>query len=267
MAESFADWIGRFTESSDLIVEAPVRRLAATLNHDASHWSSGTLPLLGHWLFHLPEAAQSVLASDGHPVAGGFLPPIPQPRRMWAGGRLRFLAPIPIGSAVTKRTTIVDIVEKQGATGGMTFVTLRHDLMVQGALAVEEEQDLVYLPVTAPVPSKAGDPRVAMSERHMTAEAALLFRFSALTFNAHRIHYDLPYAQTVELYPALVVHGPLQAMLLLDHAVRERSAPKRFAFRARSPLYAGQGFRLARADEALWVCTDNGVVTMTAEIS
>jgi 3-methylfumaryl-CoA hydratase len=266
VAEPFAEWIGRSIETTDLVVEAPVRRLAATLDHDGAHWPKGLLPPLGHWLFHLPDAAQSVLGGDGHPVMGGFLPPIAQPRRMWAGGRLRFLAPIPFGATLAKRTTIVDIVEKQGASGGMTFLTLRHELSVQGVLAVEEEQDLVYLPVTAPAPPKSTEPRIAESERHMTADAALLFRFSALTFNAHRIHYDLPYALAVELYPALVVHGPLQAMLLIDHALREGVAPTRFAFRARAPLYPGR-LTLARADKALWVRDDSATVTMTAEIA
>ena len=262
----FAEWIGRSTESVDLVTDGPVRRLAATLDNDGAHWPPDAVPPLGHWLYHLPDAARSTLGADGHPAMGGFLPPIPQPRRMWAGGRVRFLEPIPFGSTLAKRTTIVNITEKQGAAGSMTFVTLRHDLSVEGVLAVEEEQDLVYLPITAPGPAKPAEPRAATSERPMTADAALLFRFSALTFNAHRIHYDLPYAQAAELYPALVVHGPLQAMLLIDHALREGVTPTRFAFRARAPLYAGRRFTVARADEALWVRDEDETITMTAEI-
>jgi 3-methylfumaryl-CoA hydratase len=263
MAEDLADWIGRSIETRDLVVADPVRRLAATLDHDGAHWPQGVLPLLGHWLFHLPDAPQSMLGADGHPAKGGFLPPIAYPRRMWAGGRFRFLMPIPIGATLTKRTTITAIVEK----AGMTFVTLRHDLGVDGVAAVEEEQDLVYLPIAAPASPKPVERLPAERERSLSADPALLFRFSALTFNAHRIHYDLAYARNVELYPGLVVHGPLQAMLLLDEAVRDGVAPTRFAFRARAPLCAGRELTLARAGDEAWVRDDEGRVTMTATIA
>ena len=151
------------------------------------------------------------------------------------------------------------------AKGALTFVTLRHDLSADGVAAIEEAQDLVFLPVAAPGPPKPVAIPVATSERALVADEALLFRFSALTFNAHRIHYDLAYARAVELYPALVVHGPLQAMLLIDHALRDGVAPACFAFRARSPLYPG-ALTLARAGNDAWVRDAGGTVTMTATI-
>jgi 3-methylfumaryl-CoA hydratase len=260
----WGEWIGRSVEVTELVAEAPVRRLAATLDHDGAHWPAGVLPPLGHWLFGLPDAPRSALGADGHPAKGGFLPPIAQPRRMWAGGRLSFRAPISVGATLTRRTTIAVIDEKPGRP---IFVTLRHDIRADGVLAVEEEQDLVYLPISAPGTPKAVEHPAPHTTREMVADEALLFRFSALTFNAHRIHYDLAYAREVELYPALVVHGPLQAMLLIDHALREGVAPARFAFRARAPLHAGRRFTLARADEALWVRDDQGTTTMTATLA
>ncbi|KQS04137.1 hypothetical protein ASG11_07655 [Sphingomonas sp. Leaf357] len=266
MVEPFDAWVGRSIEAIDTVTAAPLDRLAATLDRDRAHWPAGELPPLGHWLFHLPDAPQSKLGADGHPAKGddgGFMPPIPHPRRMWAGGRLHFLAPVPIGAVLVKRTTITSIIDK----GGMIFVTLLHQIMADGVTAIEEEQDVVYLPIAAPSPPKSVDRPAPDSTRELRIDAPLLFRFSALTFNAHRIHYDLAYARDVELYPALVVHGPLQAMVLLDHAMREGVRPNRFAFRARAPLYAGRHVTIARAGESLWVRDETGTVTMTATIT
>jgi 3-methylfumaryl-CoA hydratase len=260
----FVDWIGRSVETVDIADAATLRRLAATLDRDEP---GQVVPPLGHWLFHLPEAPQSTLGSDGHPTKGGFLPPITQPRRMWAGGRIRFLAPIAPGMEMIKRTTIIDIAEKQGTSGGMVFVTLRHVIIAGGEDTVVEEQDLVYLPIAAPAAPRAVERPAATHERAMRAHEALLFRFSALTFNAHRIHYDLAYARDVEHYPALVVHGPLQATLLLDFARDNGALPSSFAFRGRAPLYAGRGFTLCHAGEELWIRDDRGDVTMTASIT
>lgn len=262
-AQDFGDWIGRLIEAVDLVTAAPVARLAATLDHDGAHWPKDALPPLGHWLFHLPDAPRSGLGPDGHPFKGGFLPPIPQPRRMWAGGRLSFDAPIPFGADLIKRSTI-EAIEPKGA---MTFVTVRHELIVGDAIAVSEEHDIVYLPIAAPAPPRAVERPAPEHERALTADEALLFRFSALTFNAHRIHYDLAYTRAVELYPALVVHGPLQAMLLIDEAQRLGETPRRFAFRGRAPLYCGRGFTIARAGADWWIRDDEGTVTMTATIT
>lgn len=262
-APELAAWIGRSVEIDDLVTAAPVARLAATLGHDGAHWPAGVLPPLGHWLFHLPDAPRASLGADGHPHRGGFMPPIGYPRRMWAGGRLRFLTPVPLGATLTRRTTIAGIAEKPG----MTFVTLRHRLSVDGAAAIEEEQDLVYLPIAAPGAPKPVERPAPATTDAMIADEALLFRYSALTFNAHRIHYDLPYAREVELYPALVVHGPLQATLLMELALAGGVAPATFSFRARAPLYAGRRFTRAMTGRDLWIVDETGVVTMTAEIA
>lgn len=261
-AEVLAAWVGRSIEAEDLIIAQPVRRLAGTLGHDGAHWPAGVLPPLGHWLFHLPDAPRDALGEDGHPRRGGLLPPVGYPRRMWAGGRLTFLRPVPFGAVVMKRSTVVAIVEKPG----MTFVTVRHELSVAGVSAVVEEQDLVFLPIAAPAAPKSIARPVPEVTRDLVADEALLFRYSALTFNAHRIHYDLAYARDVEHYPALVVHGPLQATLLLDLAMTAGVIPASFSFRARAPLYGGQRFTLAMAGTELWIVDEAGVVTMTASI-
>ena len=261
MAEAaFANWIGRSVETTDIASGAALRRLAATLDRPPPEH---VVPLLGHWLFHLPDARQSALGSDGHPAKGGFLPPIAQPRRMWAGGRLRFLAPIRIGARLVKRTTIIGIVDK----GAMTFVTLLHVIAADGEDAIVEEQDLVFLPIAPPAPPKPIERPTPDSTREMIADETMIFRFSALTFNAHRIHYDLPYAQEIEQYPALVVHGPLQAMLLIGAALDDGLVPSAFSFRGRSPLYAGRAFTVSRAGHALWVRDASDAVTMTAEVT
>lgn len=264
MADDYRDWIGRSVEVRDDVVAGPVRRLAATLDHDGAHWPADAVPLLGHWLFALPDAPQAELGADGHPHRGAFLPPIPQPRRMWAGGRFRFLGPIRFGTVLTRRTTIRAVDSKPN---GMTFVTLLHEIAADGVAAVEEEQDLVYLLIAPPAAPKHVDVPEPRSQRPFVATETQLFRFSALTFNAHRIHYDADYVRSVEHYPGLVVHGPLQAMLLLDHAIREGAAPRRFAFRARAPLYAGTRAMLERTADDLWVRDARGTVTMTASIA
>lgn len=257
---TFADWIGRSVEVADIAAAGPLDRLAATLDRPLSN---EIVPLLGHWLYHLPDTPQAGLGADGHPLKGGFLPPIPQPRRMWAGGRFRFLTPIRIGAKLIKRTTIIDVADK----GAMTFVTLRHVIVADGEDAVVEEQDLVYLPIAPPGPAKPVERPAAESQQSMTADATLLFRFSALTFNAHRIHYDLAHTRDVELYPDLVVHGPLQAMLLINLAQDDGLVPASFSFRGRSPLYAGRTFIAARNARELWITDETGAVTMTAEFA
>ena len=260
----FANWIGRSVDTLDIATVGPVRRFAATLD---TRFAEDMLPPLGHWLFHLPDAPQAVLAADGHPMKGGdgLLPPIAQPRRMWAGGRIRFLAPIRIGAEMRKRTTVIDIAEKSGTAGGMTFVTLRHTIVADDEDAIVEEQDLVYLPVAPPAVAKRGQVEPESIRAH-DLPAALLFRFSALTFNAHRIHYDVDYARSAELYPGLVVHGPLQAMLLLRLAQADGIDPAHFSFRGRAPLYSGTGATANRAGMSLWMCDAAGGVTMTAEV-
>ncbi len=259
-------WVGRISRQRDVASPPVIERLAAVLDHEGSHWPSRRLPPLGHWVFHLPRARQADLGADGHPKRGGYLPPIEQPRRMWAGSRVRFLRPIELGAEMEKTSTILSIAVKNGAAGEMVFVTVVHELSVAGEAAIAEEQDLVYLDIAPPGEPrevKCPDPEWAAE---ITADPTLLFRFSALTFNSHRIHYDTDYAREIEQYPALVVHGPLQAMLLLDRALKVRPDGQLagFEFRARSPLYAGEPFTLCGTGHDLWTRDVRGNVTMTA---
>ena len=267
MAETVA-WVPREEVRHDVVTAGPLERLAATLDYAAVPWRNGEVPPLGHWLFMLPDARQTMLGPDGHPVRGDFIPPIAQPRRMWAGSRLSFPGMLRVGDAVTRRSTVGPVVDK----GDMTFVTLRHEVSANGEVAVVEEQDLVYLPERTSGESATAKP-VDMPEaetvRSIVADEAMLFRYSALTFNAHRIHYDLPYATGVEHYPGLVVHGPLLATLLVDH-VRRATPDGRitsFEFRARSPVICGDSFDLCQSGEDLWVRKANDTVAMTAKIT
>ena len=276
--DDFSAWVGRSETREDSATAAPLAGLAALLDHDAAR--PDTVPPLGHWLNFLPDARQSAIGADGHPRRddNGLLPPIPLPRRMWAGGRVEFLAPIPVGAALTRITTIEAIRPKRGASGDLLFVTLRHDITADGVPAIREEQDLVYrapaAAAAAPVePSPVPDPEPADAVRSVSPDPVLLFRYSALTFNAHRIHYDRDYAQGVEGYAGLVVHGPLIATLLMDHYLRETpgAAPKFFNFRAEAPLIDGAPFDLCLARQEggarLWARDAAGRPTMRAEVT
>lgn len=262
------DWIGRTETRRDVIAEAPLRGLAALLDYEPPPWG-GVAPPLAHWLYFLPTARQSEIDSDGHPKRGGFLPPIELPRRMWAGGRLEFHAPLPIGAEVERVSTIKNIARKSGASGEMVFVTVGHELSVGGVAAVSEEQDIVYRGASGAAPPSVADDRVSIDTRAYSADAVALFRFSALTFNAHRIHYDRDYATHVEGYPGLVVQGPFIATLLMDHA--RRRAPganvRTFSFRAQRPLFDGEAAELC-ADDAgeVWCRNAAGAAIMSARV-
>jgi 3-methylfumaryl-CoA hydratase len=268
-------WIGREERARDIAAPGPLAGLAALLDHDAPPWTDGEVPPLGHWLYFLPRALQSALGEDGHPQRGGFLPPVPLPRRMWAGGELSFHAPIPLGAPIERVSMIDDITAKTGASGEMVFVTVRHVIYADGAPAVEERQDIVYRgPAAAgdPAPAAAGGRRTADASRDCLAGPVALFRYSALTFNGHRIHYDRDYARGEEGYPGLVVQGPLIATLLMDLWLRERpgAAVSGFAFRARAPLFDIAPFSLNLAlDDGgaeLWAADAGGRVAMTARV-
>jgi len=275
-----ADWIGKTEAASDTMSPSVLARLSATLDYPDNPWRDGQAPLLAHWLHFLPDAPQSGLSADGHPQRGNFLPPVALPRRMWAGGRLSFFERVPVGSSMERTSTILAISEKTGASGQLVFVTVRHDIHAPGKLAISEEQDLVYredakTPAAAMIAAIAkpkSEPRHSDVTRAVTADPTLLFRFSALTFNAHRIHYDRDYARDVEGYAGLVVQGPLLATLLLDHFTR--AAPHRiitgFAFRAQKPLIDIAPFALCLAwrdgGADLWTLDAAGDVTMSAEI-
>lgn len=243
------DWVGRVEELEDRAWPVPIRALAATLGSGPLHAEPGDpLPELWHWISFLPIVPMSEVGPDGHPKRGGFLPPVPLDRRMWAGGRLTFKAPLQVGDVLRKRSEILKVAEKEGKTGRMVFVTVKHLLSTDRGLAIEEEQDIVYIAMPdrfvppEPVPAPA-DP---IWTDTVNVDTVLLFRFSALTFNGHRIHYELPYATEVEKYPGLVVHGPLQAMLLMAAAQRHHPErrPARFSFRGVRPLFHFDSLRL-----------------------
>lgn len=268
-------WIGRSETLEDEATAQPLAGLAALLDHAAPPWAKDEVPPLGHWLYFLPRARQSEIDVDGHPRRGGFLPPVDLPRRMFAGATTEFHAPMPAGARLTRVSTILDVSEKRGASGRLVFVTLRHAIAADGVPALTEEQDIVYREAAAtpapPAKKPAGTPRPAQHSRRVVPDPTALFRFSALTFNAHRIHYDRDYARDVEFYPGLVVQGPFIAMLLLDLLLRHRPALplKRFRFRAKSPLFDTAPFELCLAQRDggydLWAVDAEGREAMAAE--
>ncbi len=278
----WAEWIGRVEEGEDSIPPQTARALAATLDLDAAARAAagigpdGPLPPLWHWLAFLPEAPMAGLDADGHPRRGGFLPPVPLERRMWAGGKLRFHGELRIGETIHRRSEITRVSEKTGSTGRMVFVTVAHEISTPRGLAVSETQDIVYMPMPArfaPPPPTPAPADVAWREL-VDIDSARLFRFSAATFNAHRIHYDLAYAVEVEKYSGLVVHGPLQAILLMEAARRRRGGawPAGYAFRGLRPLFHDDTVSLIGGPEAdggqdLCTATGAGYVCMQARIT
>lgn len=267
-------WIGRSTAAGDLLRPEPARFLQATLDRDPQLQVGDVLPPLWHWLYFLEAARPRDLGRDSHPRRGGFLPPVALPRRMWAGGRFVFHAPLILGQVAQKRSTIADVVEKTGRSGPLCFVTVRHEISQGGTLALSEEHDIVYRadpdPAAAPPPPPAPCAQTAAFGREITPDPTLLFRYSALTFNGHRIHYDADYARAVEGYPGLVFHGPLIATLLADLAVTEGGQGlRRFAFRGLAPIAGMAPFALAgrRGEGAmqLWAQRADGACAMQAE--
>lgn len=281
MNEGAADgrtWIGRSETDEDVALRAPALRLAATLDRAdllaRLERRDARLPPCWHWLYFLPRAPQSALGADGHPARGGFLPPSALPRRMWAGSRLEFHAPIAFGAVLARTGTIAKVENKSGRSGALTFVTVRHEIRADGRLALVDEHDIVYreAPKAGAVDAAPHEPtpRAAQFRRTVAPDPVLLFRYSALTFNGHRIHYDRAYATEVEGYPGLVVHGPLQATLLLDLLDRELPAARvaRFAFRALAPLFDTAPFELCGRREGdrvrLWTQAPDGRIALAA---
>jgi 3-methylfumaryl-CoA hydratase len=269
-------WVGRSETRNDFIAPAPVRALSATLDRDDPLPTEGSaLPALWHWLYFLAPHRQSDLGPDGHPRRGGFLPPVALPRRMWAGGRLRWRSenPIRVGDRVQRISRIGSIVHKTGRSGDLLFVLVKHEIHNDRGLALTEEHDIVYRAAArpqdaAPQPVAAGTG--ATWQRDMQPDDVLLFRYSALTFNGHRIHYDRRYVTEVEGYPGLVVHGPLIATLLLD-LVRQQRPDARilsFEFKAVRPTFDLHAMRLNGQPSAdgqtvqLWAQDHEGWLTM-----
>lgn len=239
-------WEGRTQTALGAVSEAEAARIHATLGepHAPPPAAGEVLPPLWHWCAFPPAVPLSELGDDGHPRLGDFLPPVRLGRRMWAGGRLSFGAPLRVGETLKCHSAIVNVQEKHTATGPMVVVTVDHRIYAERGLAVEERQDIVYLEVPDAFrpPRKRPLPEAPVLHERITASEPLLFRYSALTFNAHRIHYDLPYAQGVEHYPGLVIHAPLQASWLMRAACRHRDRrPAQFDFRAVHPLFLAPG--------------------------
>ncbi len=268
--ETLRQWIGKTESVSDVVTPVPIAALAATLDIDASF---DRLPPLWHWLYFLPVHRWSDLGPDGHPKRGGFLPPVPLPRRMWAGGRVEFQHPLRVGESITRTSTIVNVQFKEGRSGPLVFVLVRHEIRDAQGVALIEEHDIVYRDLSA---SGAGTPAVAADDavwaRVIHPDDVLLFRYSALTFNGHRIHYDRRYATEVEGYRGLVVHGPLIATLLVELVRSNLPQAKvmRFEFRAVSPLFDTEPFTVCGKPERdgrtirLWAENSGGGLAMTA---
>lgn len=271
-ADTLREAIGRETRSSDVASLARCQQLEATLNGGVDKVAVGDPAPLGiHWCVNLACAPMAQIDTDGHPKRGIFLPDVPLPRRMWAGGQLRLLDPILVGDRVDQTSIITDVRVKEGRSGTLCFITVEHTISTERGVAIREMQDIVYRGQTS-TPKPAGvSEEVAKSttiRKAVTANPVLLFRYSALTFNAHRIHYDRDYAQLEEGYPGLVVHGPLQATQLLNLAASYKSMPKTFHFRGVSPLFDGGEYTLnAEPTDAgldLWTSSAAGHDAMVA---
>ena len=275
---TLTDWIGRSESLVDDITGYPVQAMSATLDAPMSRPAPGTaLPPLWHWLYFLATAPQSEIGPDGHPHRGGFLPPVELPRRMWAGSQLEFLAPIAVGSRMVRTSTIEDVTEKNGRSGQLVFVKVRHEYRQEGSpdIALREFHDIVYRPAASPhdpAPPPVAAPEGETWRRDYKVDNVFLFRYSALTFNGHRIHYDRPYVTGVEGYPGLIVHGPLLATLLLE--LIRQNAPdktvKSFRFRAIRPTFDINPFSVqGRLEEGgrvkLWGRDHQGWLTMDGE--
>ncbi|MEZ5660971.1 MAG: acyl-CoA dehydrogenase [Burkholderiaceae bacterium] len=270
-----ADWLGRREFARDMITESACVRMAATLDRDPPELGAG-LPAPWHWMAFLPQARQSAISADGHPPRAGFLAQGELPRRMWASGSMRLLAPVPIGVPIERESEIVGLDDKRGRSGRLLFLTLRHRIRsVQGGLLIDERQHIVYREPSAGAQAMpAGEPAPTDPHwrRRIDPDPTLLFRFSALTFNAHRIHYDRRYAMDVEGYPGLVVHGPLLATMLLDALRHEgglAQTPDWFEFRAQRPVIDVAPFWVCGRHDAddrhsLWIEDNEGFVCVKA---
>jgi 3-methylfumaryl-CoA hydratase len=266
-------WIGRTTEASDIVTAQLVKGLRATLFQEIGEPKRGdAAPWTAHWCLAQPVFPMSALSQDGHPTRGGFLPPVPLPRRMWAGGELEFFEPLQVGDEMTRTSRISDVTMKTGSTGVLCFVSVDHLITTPRGTAIRERQDIVYRDMSAApasAPAKPAAPLLSAQHResHM-ADPVLLFRYSALTFNGHRIHYDRDYVTKVEGYPGLIFHGPLQAAFIVEMAAKLHggTAPRKFSYRGVQPLFEGSEFSINANDTIggmeLWTANSQGQPTM-----
>ncbi|MEN0041750.1 MAG: MaoC family dehydratase N-terminal domain-containing protein [Pseudomonadota bacterium] len=262
-------WIGRTEEASDTIHPQSARLMQATLDREPVLKEGDELPLSWHRFYFPTMARRSALGRDGHSAMGEFLPPVALPRRMWAGGRFRVERPVLFGETIQRVSTIKNVVMKDGRTGPLCFVTVLHDHHgPEGDLRFSEEQDLVFREDPSPdqpKPQPTEPPSDAGVSETVTPSPVMLFRYSALTFNSHRIHYDVDYCRDVEGYPGLVFHGPLTATLLIDLA--ERQNPSRsianFDYRAISPLYDTAPFTIHwNGTDTVWAKNPDSALAM-----
>ena len=276
------DWIGRSETVTDIATATPYAALSATLDQlDIQRPAPGIpLPNLWHWLYFLPIHAQAEIGPDGHAQRGGFMPPVPLPRRMWAGSDFAFHEPLLIADTLSRTSTIADVKEKSGRTGSLIFVKVRHEIRRNGSpsVALTEHHNIVYRAAPEPgdvAPPPQAAPLVSAWERRIVPDDVLLFRYSALTFNGHRIHYDRQYVTEVEGYPGLIVHGPLIATLLMDLLRRQQPGAKvlRFEFKAVRPTFDTHPFSVHGQPSPdgktihLWGRDHEGWLTMDAMAS
>jgi 3-methylfumaryl-CoA hydratase len=266
-------WIGRTTEASDIVTAQLVKGLRATLFQEIGEPKPGdAAPFTVHWCLAQPVFPMSMLSQDGHPTRGGFLPPVPLPRRMWAGGELEFIDALRVGDEAKRTSRIADVTTKTGSTGVLCFVSVEHVVTTSRGTAIRERQDIVYrdvsnTPQAAPAKASPPPPVAKHRESHM-ADPVLLFRYSALTFNGHRIHYDRDYVTKVEGYPGLIFHGPLQASFIVELAAKLHGdkPPKKISYRGLQPLFEGSEFSInaneTDAGMEVWTANSAGQPTM-----
>jgi 3-methylfumaryl-CoA hydratase len=277
--DGLKDWIGKARTMEDFAAPFPVLALAATFDeNDPAPRMGDALPPLWHWLYFLDAALLSKIGPDGHAERGDFLPPVPLPRRMWAGSRLSFDGePLRLGEAISRRSEIKAVEAKTGSTGSMVFVTVQHTISGPREVSCVEEHDIVYREAAKPGeqarPAKPA-PADATWSKTLTPDPVLLFRFSALTFNGHRIHYDRPYVTGEEGYPGLIVHGPLMGMLQIELARRSNSGKtlSHFEFRALSPAFAGRALTVGARREGdgaitTWIANDTGGLAQQGKVT
>ncbi len=267
-------WVGREEVRSETIDESVMQAMAAAMDLDRAPGIGEALPPGWQWLFFNPKVRQSELGVDGHPAKGGFLPPVALPRRMWAGSRIQYLAELPVGAPASRKSEILKVVNKSGKRGALCFVTVRHTTASNGVDSIIEEQDIVYKEATPPgSPLSAPKPHEDKASWSQTVvpTTPLLFRYSALTFNGHRIHYDQAYARDEEAYPDLVVQGPLIATLLQRFAVQHGAGRSMvgFDFRGVTPLFVDRAFTLEGREEdantlAIWARGPDGELATSA---
>lgn len=268
-SRNWEDWVGRSSTSSTILDPAQANRMAATLDREAAFEVGDELPPAWHWLYFHDIVRSSQLGLDGHPELGVVMPPVPLDRRMWAAGEIAFDRPLRLGDTVTRVSIIRSITPKHGRSGPLYFVDIDHSLETGAEVAVRETQTIVYRELSAEVRTAGSQARTdGEFEKRWRLDSTALFRYSALTFNGHRIHYDVDYARDVERYPGLVIHGPLLATLLADLAVGRGKHLATFRYQARSPLFVPEEFSVAGREEdgktSLWVASDDGRLAMDA---